>query len=291
MIDVTAADAVEDVDAEAVEDVPAEDVPAARVEVDGLSRDRPTFVAEMIGVPIGDASFGKEVAATIRVPLAEVSRNQPASRSSPIPSQARCPSCGRPQTDPMTGLMDRWMWAQRAATILNRFGDGHDPITLLLADLDRFKSINDSAGHIAGDTVLAAVAEVIRSETRSGDLWGRYGSYAGDEFVGFLPGASLAGAVGVAERLQRHVAALRVPVAGPSGVLEICGVSISIGLSSHLAGRGLDEMLERADMALLVAKRSGRNRVCVADERRQVVIAHSGAHAQGNEWRHREPIG
>lgn len=251
----------------------------------------PTSRSMMRAVPTSDASFVSEAAAANQVPIAEPSQTQPTFSSSPTPSQTWCPSCGRPQTDPMTGLMDRWMWAHSAAALLDRFGDRHDPITLLLADLDRFKSINDSAGHVAGDAVLAAVAEVIRSETRAGDLWGRYGSYAGDEFVGFLPGASLAGAIGVAERLQRHVAALRVPVAGASGVQEICGVSISIGLASHETGRVLDDMLAQADMALLAAKRSGRNRVCVANERMHAVIAHSGGHVQGNEWRQRDHAG
>jgi diguanylate cyclase len=194
-----------------------------------------------------------------------------------------CMTCGRPQTDPMTGLMDRWTWTHSATTLLGRLGGGCDPITLLIADLDRFKSINDSAGHTVGDAVLATVAGVIRSETRTGDLWGRYGSYVGDEFVGLLPGASLPGAFCVAERLQRYVAALGVPVVTPVGMQEIRNVSISIGLASHQPGCDLDDTLGRADMALLAAKRGGRHRVCVANEPRHVV-ARSCGQDRGNEW-------
>jgi diguanylate cyclase (GGDEF)-like protein len=240
-------------------------------------------------VPITDAAFAEDAAAAINGPLTEPSQNQPTLTHSPAHNPTWCPCCGHPQTDPMTGLMDRWMWTQRATMLLDRFGSEHDPITLLMADLDRFKVINDSVGHIAGDAVLAAVADVIRSETRSGDLWGRYGSYAGDEFVGLLPGASLPAAVSVAERLQSRVAAMCVPVATSTGTTgEISDLSISIGLATHTPGRSLDDTVGRADMALLTAKRSGRDCVCVVDARSHVVVARRGDHGRPNERSHRE---
>lgn len=242
----------------------------------------------MLAVLNNDAAASKEVVVAEDAPPAEWFRFQPTQTLPSTDKRSWCSTCGRPQTDPMTGLMDRWTWAQRAALLLDRFGRARDPITMLIADLDRFKSINDSVGHMAGDSVLTALAEVIRSETRSGDLWGRYGSYAGDEFVGLLPGADVIGAISVAERLQRQVAAMRISVATPAGIQEISGVSISIGLASHLPGRNLDDTFGRADMALLTAKRSGRHCVCVADAQSHVVTAHRGGRDQGNEWYHRD---
>lgn len=207
------------------------------------------------------------------VPGSTVATRRAAARPAEGPSWCSC--CGRPNADPLTGLLDRWRWTRDATDLLDRFGRGFDPITLLLADLDRFKGINDTMGHAAGDAVLRAIAAVIRSVTRSGDLWGRYGSYAGDEFAGLLPGADLPGAVSVAERLQRHVSAMRVPVATPAGMREITGLSMSVGIATHTPGQSLDDTFGRADVALLAAKRNGRNCVGVADAGSKVVIAGS----------------
>lgn len=178
----------------------------------------------MPGLLMSDADMHADMYVDVTEVVAAEYRNsaewplrRPGRAVSSVDSQSWCSECGRPQTDPMTGLMDRWSWTQRAAILLEGFGRGRDPIALLIADLDRFKAINDSAGHTAGDAVLAAVADAIRMETRSGDLWGRYGSYAGDEFVGLLPGASATGGLAVAERLLRRVAMTRVHVSTPTG--------------------------------------------------------------------------
>lgn len=240
-------------------------------------------------LPIRDAALVTESIATADISHVEPSQSPLTLTPTSTFDQTWCPCCGRPMGDPMTGLMDRWMWDQRATALLDRFGSDHDPITLLIADLDRFKSINDSAGHLVGDAVLAAVGDVIRSETRSGDLWGRYGSYAGDEFVGLLPGASLPAAVGVAERLQRRVAAMDIPVGTSTAATErIRDLSISIGLATHTPGRSLDDTVERADMALLAAKRNGRDCICVTDVQHRVVVAHTQKHARRRGQRHHE---
>lgn len=236
-------------------------------------------------VPINDAPLVKDVAVPREASLVGASPGRPTFTHLPTDNQSWCPSCGRPQNDPMTGLMDRWTWAQYAAMLLEKFGSGRDPITLLLADLDRFKSINDSAGHMAGDAVLATVADAIRAETRSGDVWGRYGSYAGDEFIGLLPGASLPAAVSVAERLQRRVGAMSISVATPTVATERIGnLSISIGLATHTPGCSLDDTVGRADTALLAAKHNGRGCVCLVDAHSRIIVArkrdHSGRHAR-----------
>lgn len=241
-------------------------------------------------LPIRDAAPVTESVVTADVSRAEPSQSPLTLTPTSTFDQTWCPCCGRPLSDPMTGLMDRWMWYQRATTLLDIFGSDHDPITLLIADLDRFKLINDSAGHLVGDAVLAAVGDVIRSETRSGDLWGRYGSYAGDEFVGLLPGACLPAAVGVAERLQRRVAAMDIPVGTPTAATErIRDLSISVGLATHTPGRSLDDTVGRADMALLAAKRNGRDCICVTDAQNRVVVAHTHEHdRRSGQWHHEQ---
>jgi diguanylate cyclase (GGDEF)-like protein len=201
----------------------------------------------------------------------------------PTGRSSRCTSCGRPDTDPLTGLLDRWRWASQAQALVEARKDPADPVVLLLADLDRFKSVNDSVGHVAGDAVLAAVAGAIQSEARTHDLWGRYGSYAGDEFIGLLPHTSLSAATNVTERLQRRVSALHVLVSTPLGNHDISGVSISIGLAWHQPGHSLDATLRRADFALLAAKRNGGHCACVANADSHMVITHPGRRGLGNE--------
>jgi diguanylate cyclase (GGDEF)-like protein len=211
-------------------------------------------------------------------------QTRPARLPQPEGHLSWCSGCGRPDTDPLTGLLDRWQWNRNAVALTETLDDAAAPVAVVLVDLDRFKSINDAAGHAAGDAVLARVAAVIRSVTRAGDLWGRYGSYAGDEFVGLLAGAGLPGAMIAAQRLQDHVAAIRLPVATPLGTRDIDGLSISVGLAAHTCRDRLDETLVRADMALLVAKRSGRNRIYLADaSSRLVVVRRTHDVRHGNE--------
>jgi diguanylate cyclase (GGDEF)-like protein len=197
---------------------------------------------------------------------------RPAQQFPDLDHESWCSSCGRPAADPLTGLLDRWQWTRHAVALTKTCIDAEVPAAVLLVDLDRFKSINDAAGHAAGDAILAAVAAVIRSATRANDLWGRYGSYAGDEFVGLLPGAGLPGAMLAARRLQDHVAGICVPVVTSLGAREIGGLSISVGLAAHAHRDRLEDTLARADMALMSAKRNGRNRIYLADATNRLVV-------------------
>ena len=92
------------------------------------------------------------------------------------------PWCGSCHVDKLTGLLDRWAWDTAAARSLA--GNGWP--TLLLVDIDSFKTVNDLAGHQAGDAVLLAVANVLRASTRENDLLGRYGGHGGDKFMVLL---------------------------------------------------------------------------------------------------------
>jgi two-component system cell cycle response regulator len=155
-------------------------------------------------------------------------------------------------TDPLTGLYNQRYLLRHLRGLLA--GDGAPEIALVVIDVDRFKSINDSYGHAAGDRTLKAVADTLRAHTRMFDSVGRHG---GDEFVVVMPGTSAVDAASAAERLRSAVAELVVdPECGPPQV------TISIGLSCT-AGKEMtaEALLVEADAALYAAKRAGRNRV------------------------------
>src|SRR5205814_225870 len=131
----------------------------------------------------------------------------------------------------------------------------HQPLSLIMLDLDRFKHLNDSAGHDAGDDALRQLAQCFREELRGVDSAARFG---GDEFALILPQAFTEGALIVAERIRTRVEEIRIP--------EFGNLTASIGIASfpaHAASRA--ELFRAADDALYAAKRGGRNRVCVAD--------------------------
>lgn len=174
-----------------------------------------------------------------------------------------CSRCGRPTVDPVTGLPDRWDWSRDAEGTLHSGHRRDRMASLLFADLDRFKAVNDTHGHRAGDAVLAAVADALRSVTRAGDLLGRVNSYVGDEFVALLPDSSATAAVALAREFQRRVNDLIVRVTTVAGTREITDLSISIGVAVRVPGQMLPDLMARADAALLAAKRTGRATVCV----------------------------
>jgi diguanylate cyclase (GGDEF)-like protein len=139
---------------------------------------------------------------------------------------------------------------------LDRSDRASEPLGCLMIDVDRFKLINDQFGHAAGDAILAEVASALQASLRSFDLVARYG---GDEFVALLPGASLEGARQVAEALCDVISTLTVSLTAQHDAIH---VSISVGAVSHDPGSNDDApmLLNRADVALLDAKRHGRNR-------------------------------
>jgi len=163
--------------------------------------------------------------------------------------------------DEKTGLYNTSGWhalAERTLATASRQGT---TFGLLMLDLDHFKQVNDTYGHLAGDAVLRAVAQAIISAVRGrGDAVGRFG---GEEFVVLLPGISEPDIGAVAERIRRAVSALTVP----AGQLSITGQSVSIGSAVYpQAGTSLQRLLDAADTALYHAKATGRNKVVhVAD--------------------------
>ncbi len=163
--------------------------------------------------------------------------------------------------DEKTGLYNTSGWHALAERTLAAAARQRGTFGLLMLDLDHFKQVNDTYGHLAGDAVLKAVAQSIISAVRGrGDAVGRFG---GEEFVVLLPGIAPPDVGAVAERIRRAISALQVP----AGQLSITGLSVSIGIAVYpTAGASLQRLLDAADTALYHAKATGRNKVVhVAD--------------------------
>jgi diguanylate cyclase (GGDEF)-like protein len=190
---------------------------------------------------------------------------------------ASCPACRRPLTDPLTGALDRFSWEAAAPLIAAARRDGA-PVALVLADLDGFKGVNDRYGHPAGDAVLSTTGSVLRALAAEvdGALVGRYGSWAGDEFLILLPGARVADALALAHRAAREVRAARVEApAGRQATVTLTGQRVSLGVAGvrHVPDPGpgagghatdvLRALVLDADAALRAAKRAGGGRVHV----------------------------
>nr|WP_239070106.1 GGDEF domain-containing protein [Amycolatopsis sp. SID8362] len=164
-------------------------------------------------------------------------------------------------TDEKTGLLNTAGWHDSAVREYARALRRGDGFAVLMIDLDHFKKINDTYGHLTGDDVLAAVAVAISGSVRQGDTVGRFG---GEEFVVLLPGTGHADVLAIAERVRVAVGELTVVISTGSGTVRVSGLSVSIGVARHPGtGMSLDDVLRSADAALYRAKEAGRNRVAV----------------------------
>jgi diguanylate cyclase (GGDEF)-like protein len=160
-------------------------------------------------------------------------------------------------TDPKTGVLNAGAWQGEASLAVDRARRRHESLAVLLADVDYFKRVNDTYGHLTGDAMLRTLAAEMRQQVRESDLVGRFG---GEEFAILLSGTTAAEAGLVAERIRRGAGVVRVTTRD-----MVVGVTVSIGvavLGSH--GDDLVELLESADRALYRAKGLGRDKVCLA---------------------------
>jgi diguanylate cyclase (GGDEF)-like protein len=154
-------------------------------------------------------------------------------------------------TDDLTGLANRRMFDGRLDEEIARAIRKGEPFTVLLADIDHFKVVNDTYGHQTGDRVLVHVASRLAIHTRGYDLAARYG---GEEFALLLIGTDQREGVDVAERVRRDIELLAIPGYDRP-------TTVSIGVAEWQRGENADTLMHRADAGLYQAKRTGRNRV------------------------------
>jgi len=164
-------------------------------------------------------------------------------------------------TDPLTGLGNRKYFDRSIDVAVENALASGEPLSLLMFDIDHFKSFNDSYGHLTGDQVLRLVGMSLKQTIKGQDITARYG---GEEFAVVLPNTALRQALTVADHIRRAVMAKELKKKSTG---EILGrVTISVGVSMLKPGDDTDSLIERADACLYAAKRNGRNRViCEAD--------------------------
>jgi diguanylate cyclase (GGDEF)-like protein len=172
------------------------------------------------------------------------------------------------RVDFKTGLLNAGTWEREAASEVARAVRTHTPLAVALIDIDHFKAVNDSFGHLAGDKALRAVARTLTIFLREYDLVGRFG---GEEFAILLPQAKALDAYRIAERIRAHISAMPIDVHDDPSA-EPVRLSISIGVAALGArwdsgtGGQLTDLLAAADGALYQAKQNGRDQVCVITE-------------------------
>ena len=160
-------------------------------------------------------------------------------------------------TDPLTGVLNRRHFFELAEQEFDRSQRYNRKISIILFDIDHFKEINDTFGHVAGDQLLQTIADRFIKNLRQMDIFGRYG---GDEFVILLPETDIEQARQAAERL--HQAVTLEPIETSRGTIPI---QISIGVASLINSDDMEKLLIQTDQALYKAKETGRNRVVVFD--------------------------
>ena len=158
--------------------------------------------------------------------------------------------------DPLTRLFNRRYMVETMQREIVRSKRAGQPLAVVMIDVDHFKKLNDRHGHDVGDQVLQAVSAELAAGIRAEDVVCRYG---GEEFVAILPGASLELAVSRADELRARLQSLRVQARGA----VLTGVTVSAGVAVAMDGTP-EALLRAADRALLQAKQSGRDRVCVS---------------------------
>jgi diguanylate cyclase (GGDEF)-like protein len=166
------------------------------------------------------------------------------------------------RVDAKTGLLNVSTWESEAESELSRAVRTRNPMALALVDIDHFKLVNDTYGHLAGDRVLKGIADALTGQSRDYDRVGRFG---GEEFVLLLAQTTGEDARNIAERLRGYVASLDIPTNDRPGAPTL-RVTISIGVTALARGEAyeLTDLLAAADSAMYAAKQAGRNQVAFA---------------------------
>ena len=162
--------------------------------------------------------------------------------------------------DSLTGLHNRRAFDRRLNELIAEVDGLDDGFCMLLLDIDHFKRINDSHGHMVGDKVLSEFSKQISKLTRRSDFLARYG---GEEFAILLPGTRITNAFTVAENIRGTLEMVRLRRSGSKESLG--AVTVSVGVTCYRVGEPIEEFIGRCDKALYRAKRLGRNRTVLAD--------------------------
>jgi diguanylate cyclase (GGDEF)-like protein len=159
-------------------------------------------------------------------------------------------------TDSLTGIANRRIFLESLGGAISFAQRHRTPLSIIMADLDDFKSVNDTYGHNTGDQVLQAFAILLMENSRQEDLAVRFG---GEEFIMMLPGTGAEEAAVLGDRVRRHWQEMTFPEFS-------LRVTASFGVAAYLPGDTGDRFIERADQALYDAKRLGKNQVIVAED-------------------------
>jgi two-component system cell cycle response regulator len=162
-------------------------------------------------------------------------------------------------TDPLTNLYNRRYFDVHCKSLTEEAIATNKPLILLITDIDHFKSVNDTYGHVAGDEILKQVSARLTTSTRPTDLVARFG---GEEFVMVMPNTDLKAAHIIAERIRSSIEDTPFIISAGEGFLK---KTTSIGVTKFIPGEAIEDMLKRADKGLYQAKESGRNKVIIVE--------------------------
>ena len=165
---------------------------------------------------------------------------------------------GEALTDPLTGILNRRGFELGTKQIFAYEKVGDKCLSLLMIDIDHFKKINDTYGHLFGDKVIRAIATTLKSKVRGQDLVARMG---GEEFAILLEETDISGARTVAEHIRQSIEKGKIRRLDTQE--QIGGITISIGITTYNSGASIVELLDQADKALYVSKSTGRNKTSV----------------------------
>lgn len=162
-------------------------------------------------------------------------------------------------TDALTGLANRATFFDQLQHAVEQTEENRRPFCVVMADIDHFKRVNDTFGHLVGDKVIRFVAETLKQSVKGQDTAARYG---GEEFALLLPDTSAENAVILCDKIREHIASTNLV---RTGTRESLGqITISAGVAQYRFGEEMMDFMQRADQALYVAKEGGRNRVVKA---------------------------
>lgn len=165
---------------------------------------------------------------------------------------------GEALTDPLTGILNRRGFEGAAKITFDDQSALDKGVCLLMIDIDHFKKINDTYGHLFGDKIIRGIAETVKSKVRGQDSVARLG---GEEFAVLLTETDISGAKIVAEHIRQSIEGAKVRRLDTQE--HISGITISLGVSTYTGGKNVTELLDQADKALYISKQQGRNRTTV----------------------------